>query len=437
MNYREACDFLFGLIDYERKSEAPNFDLQSFRDFLLRIGSPHEKLKNPILIAGTKGKGSTAAFVASCLNTAGYSTGLFTSPHLVSPRERIKVNGVPISRREFAELVTLLKPFIKRDKQSFRTVFEILTSMAFIYFLQKGTDVAVLEVGMGGRLDATNVVEPVLSIITSISLDHTEILGSSLRDIAFEKSGIIRPFGSAVSAPQPDEVREVLQNVCDRLHSGLYFSNAKPKVVSYSLQGQEFEYGKESFFIPLLGEHQIENGILSIDAIRTLNLHGFHVDLEHLKIGLRKTEWPGRMQILRSHPLVLVDGAHNDESANALKEAVKKYLSYDRLVLILGISRNKDQEAIIRPLSGIADFIIFTRANLPRAQSPEELLRMYDGEAPASVEPNIKCALKKAFSIVGRNDLVLITGSLYLVGETLALPRRYLHPKLCSLHRGS
>lgn len=437
MNYQQACDFLFGLIDYERKNEAPNLDLQSFRNFLSRAGSPDRKLKNPILVAGTKGKGSTAAFIASCLTAAGYCTGFFTSPHLISPRERIKVNGEPISRREFAELMAFLKSFVREEKRSFRTVFEILTAMAFIHFVRKNTDVAVLEVGMGGRLDATNVVRPILSVVTSISLDHTEILGHTLEEIALEKSGIIRSFGVAVSAPQAQVVREVIRDACALRKSKLFFSDGKWGVISRSLRGQEFEYEGERFFIPLLGEHQVENGVLAIDAIRTLNRRGFHVALSNLKIGLEKTEWFGRMQILRSSPLVVADGAHNEESVLALRKAVKDYLSYDRLVLILGISKSKDLRKIIQPLSEIADFVIFTRASLPRAQSPDELLRIHDGEAPASVEPDVKRSLQKAFSIAGRKDLILITGSLYLVGETLALPGKCLRPKIRSLHRAS
>lgn len=433
MDYQQACRFLFSLIDYERKSEAPNFDLQNFRNFLGRIGSPHEGLKNPILIAGTKGKGSTAAFISSCLQAAGYRTGLFTSPHLITPRERIKVNGVSIPRASFARLVTSLKPFINEER-SFRTVFEILTAMAFIHFVQKNTDVAVLEVGLGGRLDTTNVVNPVLSIITSISLDHTQILGNTMRKIAFEKSGIIRSSGTAISAPQSKEVRRVLQDVSAAMKSQLFFSDGKSEVVSRSLNGQEFEYNGERFFIPLLGEHQVENGRLAIDAIRLLNLQGFCVDLPPLKDGLEKTEWLGRMQILRRSPLVVIDGAHNDESALALRKAVKDYLNYDKLVLILGISKNKDLKGIIHPLSEIADLVIFTRANLPRAQSPEVLLKIYDGEAPAIVTPNIKRSLQRAFSVVGKKGAILVTGSIYLVGETLALPRSHLHPKLCSLH---
>ncbi len=437
MNYQHSCDFLFGLIDYERKGEAPNFDLQSFKDFLLQIGSPHKKLKSSVLIAGTKGKGSTAAFISSCLHAAGYCTGLFTSPHLITPRERIKVNGVPISRREFAGLVTFLRPFIKEARQSFRTVFEVLTAAAFIHFARKKTDAVVLEVGMGGRLDATNVVRPVLSVITSISLDHTAILGNTLREIALEKSGIIKPFGIAISAPQPEEVRKTLQNVCVARRSELAFSDAKPKVVCRSLRSQEFEYDGERYVIPLLGEHQVENGMLAIDVIRVLNHHGFHVGLDHLKMGLEKTEWPGRMQILCSSPLVVVDGAHNDESALALRKAVKDYLTYDRLLLILGISRNKDLKNIIRPLSEIADLVILTRAGLPRAQSPEELLSTYDGEATVLAEPDIKRSLARAFSVAGKKDLILVTGSLYLVGETLALPRRHFRPKIPSLRRRS
>jgi dihydrofolate synthase/folylpolyglutamate synthase len=435
MKYKQACDFLFGLIDYERKNEAPNLDLKSFEDFLGRVGSPHKRLNHPILVAGTKGKGSTAAFISSCLHTAGYRTGLLTSPHLVNPRERIKIDSRPISKREFAGLVGELRSFISEENRSFRTLFEILTAMAFIHFVRRKTDAVVLEVGMGGRLDATNVVSPVLSVITSISLDHTDILGNTLNEIALEKSGIIRQGGTALSAPQPEEVLDVLQDVALRRKSGLCLSTGRGRVLSRSHRRQEFEYAGERFVIPLLGEHQIENGVLAIDAIRILNQRGFHVESKHVKTGLKRVEWPGRMQILGTSPLVVVDGAHNGESALALKQGVIDYLTYDRLVLILGISRNKNLRSIVEPLSGIADSVIFTRAALPRAQSPEELLSVYRGNAPAHVEANIKSALRRALSLAGKRDLILITGSLYLVGEVLALPKRFLRPKIFSLRR--
>ena len=429
MKYEDACDLLFSLIDYERKNEAPNFDLRGFEDFLARVDSPQRQLKCPILVAGTKGKGSTAVFIASCLRAAGYRTGLLTSPHLISPRERIKVGSRPISEAEFAGLVSELRSFITGSNRSFRTVFEMLTAMAFIHFVRRRTDAAVLEVGMGGRLDATNVVNPVLSVITSISLDHTHILGDTLTQIAREKSGIMRRGGVAVSAPQSQEVLDVLKDVASRRRSRMHVSMGKGRVLCRSYSRQEFEYEGERFAIPLLGEHQVENAVLAIDAARILKEEGVLVDVEHVKRGLKRAEWPGRMQILRTSPLVVVDGAHNGESALALKKGVKDYLTYHRLILILGISKNKDLRSIIEPLSPIADSVIFTRAALPRAEAPEELLGVYKGKAPACVEPNIERSLKKALSIAGKKDLILITGSLYLIGEALALPGMWLHLK--------
>jgi dihydrofolate synthase/folylpolyglutamate synthase len=289
---------------------------------------------------------------------------------------------------------------------------------------------------MGGRLDATNVVSPVLSVITSISLDHTHILGNTLEEIALEKSGIIRKGGTALSAPQPEEVLDVLQDVSVKQKSKLFVSTGRGRVLSRSHRCQEFEYEGERFVIPLLGEHQIENAVLAIDAIRILNHQGFQVEPIHVETGLRRVEWPGRMQILGTSPLVVLDGAHNGESARALKQGVIDYLTYDRLVLVLGISRNKDVRSIVEPLSGMADSVIFTRAALPRAQSPEELLSVYEGDAPAHVEADVQRSLRKALSLAGKKDLILITGSLYLVGEVLGLPRRFLHPKICSLRRG-
>jgi dihydrofolate synthase/folylpolyglutamate synthase len=427
MDFEDARRFLFGLIDYERKNETPNFDLGSFERFLSKAGSPHRDLSNPILIAGTKGKGSTAAFIASVLQAAGYTTGLLTSPHLQSVRERIKVDGVSISEDDFAELVDFLKPLVDKGRSSFRTVFEILTAMAFLHFNKKRTEMAVLEVGMGGRLDATNVVTPILSVLTSVSYDHTAFLGGSLEEIAREKLGIVRSSGTAISAPQEEVVRSVLKEVCAQVSSELFFSGEDWEVLSKSLEGQRFEYGGEEYLIPLLGEHQVENGVLAIDTIKLLGQQGFEVAASDVKRGLREVEWPGRMQRLYRSPLVVVDGAHNGESARALRRAVGDYLEYRNLVLILGISKSKDLRSILDPLSEIADQIIFTRANLPRAETPERLLEAYNGGAATFVESDITNALKKAFSVAGERDLILITGSLYLVGEALDVSRSSFH----------
>ncbi len=427
MDYEQACNTLFGLIDYERKNDTPNFDLRSFRDFLGGAGSPHQNLENPILIAGTKGKGSTAAFIASVLKAAGYTTGLFTSPHLLSVRERIKIDGVPIAEKDFAELVSILMPLVDRGKSSFRTVFEILTAVAFLHFSRKQTDAAVLEVGMGGRLDATNVVTPILSVITSISYDHTAFLGDSLEQIAREKGGIVRPGGIAISAPQPEEVRSVLKELCAQADSRLVFSGEDWEVVSKSLEGQKFAYHGEEYSIPLLGAHQVENGVLAIEAVRELEKRDLKVTETDVKKGLATVEWDGRMHLLLRSPLVLIDGAHNGESALALKKGVCDYLQYENLILIMGISKNKDFRSIVDPLSEIADRIIFTRANLPKAETPERLLEAYSGDVRASAEPDVTRSLERAFSVAGERDLILITGSLYLVGEALAVPQSRYH----------
>jgi dihydrofolate synthase/folylpolyglutamate synthase len=421
MDYEQACTSLLGLIDYERKNDTPSFDLKGFKDFLARVGSPERDVANPILIAGTKGKGSTAAFIASVLRTAGYTTGLFTSPHLESIRERIQADDSLISEAEFAELMSRLIPLVDMSKSSFRTVFEVLTAMAFIYFNVKKTDVSVLEVGMGGRLDATNVVTPILSVITSISFDHTAILGDSLERIAREKSGIVRPGGTAISSPQPQVVRTVLAEVCSEVGSRLIFSGEDWEILSSSLEGQSFAYRGQEYSIPLLGEHQVENAALAVETLQELGKRGLKVTAADVKTGLAGVEWKGRMQLLSRSPLVMVDGAHNGESALALKKAVSDYLEYDNLIVILGISKTKALKTIIDPLSEIADEIIFTRASLPKAERPERLLEAYDGDVEASTEPDITRSLERAFSIAKVNDLVLITGSLYLVGEAIGL----------------
>jgi dihydrofolate synthase/folylpolyglutamate synthase len=310
---------------------------------------------------------------------------------------------------------------VDREKSSFRTVFEILTAMAFMHFSRRSADVVVLEVGMGGRLDATNVVTPVLSVITPISYDHTSILGESLEQIAREKSGILRSGGLAISARQPETVRSVLQEKCAQVNSRLVFTGSDWTVVSKSLEGQTFTYDGQEYTIPLLGEHQVQNAVLALGAIGHLHRQGLRVTAADLGRGLAEVKWDGRMQLLSRSPFVLVDGAHNGESAFALKKAVGEYLSYEKLILILGISRNKDVGSIIDPLSEIADEIIFTRATLPKAEQPERLRRTYNGTLRTWTEPGLAQSLERAFSIAGDSDLILVTGSLYLVGEAIAL----------------
>jgi len=430
MTFQESVDYLISFYDLE-KATAPftySFNLVHFENFLQQLGSPHKSLKKTILVAGTKGKGSTAAMIAAGLRAQGYRVGLFNSPHLSCIRERIAVDGHPISEREFAQLVEDLKPRLSLEKRNdFRTVFEILTTMAFLHFLRSKVDFAVLEVGLGGRLDSTNIVNPAVSVITSISLDHTHLLGKTLPEIAREKAGIIKKGGWVVSAPQVREVEEVIKERCKEV--GAKLIQVGRDVTYYpireTLNGSEFVFhnlrGKEEiYYIPLLGEYQMENAALAISTLKILQSSRKRISLDKVKMGLKKVKWPGRMEIVSRNPWIVLDGAHNVDSAFKLKKSIQHLFPYRNLILVLGISMDKDAKGIMEVLLPIAKAVIFTKALHPRASPPELLAQQIQGKRetpPFQIESNSKAAYKQAKKLAQKEDLILITGSLFLVGE--------------------
>ncbi|MEW6686483.1 MAG: folylpolyglutamate synthase/dihydrofolate synthase family protein [Candidatus Edwardsbacteria bacterium] len=425
--FQKAVDYLCSLVDYEKKTtytyNAKTFNLQHFSSFLEQFNNPQRKFKS-ILVAGTKGKGSTAIMIASVLHSAGFKTGLFTSPHLISFRERIRVNDRWISEKELVRFLEEIKPYIKQKKsEDFRTVFEILTTIAFLYFAKRAVDYAVLEVGLGGRLDATNVVNPEISVITSISYDHTDKLGNTLSQIAFEKCGIIRKKGIVISAPQEKEALAVIQTECRKKSASLFLvgRDVSCQIEKVDLKGTHFHFngvfGKEkNLFISLLGEYQVENAACAFGALKSLQIEG-----EDIRRGFTKVVWPGRLQILGRKPYLVLDGAHNVESIVALKNSIKKLFSYQRLFLILGVSQDKDLKGMLRAINKEAYLVIATKANHPRGLEPEVIF----SEAKKLGAKAIVCsapqsAVSLALSCAEKGDLILVTGSLYLVGEVLA-----------------
>jgi dihydrofolate synthase/folylpolyglutamate synthase len=383
VNYQAALSYILSFTDYEKVPaflyRADNFDLRRMVELLDRLGNPH-LTSQAIHIGGTKGKGSTAAMIASALSAAGYRTGLYTSPHLHTFRERITVDGEMITEEEFSALTEKLQPEIdevnRRHNFGEITTFEILTALAFAFFAERRVDFQVLEVGLGGRLDATNVVMPRIAVITSISLDHAEVLGDSLAKIAGEKAGIIKPGAIVISAPQPKEVEEVIEEVCRSNGVSLITvgRDVTWRKVKSDLSGQFFEVkgkaGSHKLIIPLLGEHQLENAAVAVAALEALD-----IGLKDIVRGLAQVQWPGRLEILRHEPLFLSDGAHNADSASRLRETIEKYLHFDRLILILGASSDKDIAGIIGELAPMSSVAIVTRSRHPRALKPELLLR--------------------------------------------------------------
>jgi dihydrofolate synthase/folylpolyglutamate synthase len=373
--------------------------------------------------------------IAAGLQAAGYKTGLYTSPHLVTLRERIQVDGKPILKRELESLVARMRPHVEvvdHDKTYGElSTFELLTAAAFMQFQQKAVDFQVLETGLGGRLDATNVITPEVCVITSISLDHTEVLGDTIAKIAAEKAGIIKPGRPVVSSPQPEEAAEVIRETCKKKGARLISVGSEViwRKLDSDLSGQSLEVqglkGSYRITIPLLGAHQLQNAAAAVATLEVLGL-----PRKSIEAGLAKTNWPGRLQILRRRPLLVVDGAHNRDSASKLKEALKEYFHFDHLILIIGTSADKDVSGIVEELAPLANTVIVTRSRHPRATKPEVLVGEFARVGvKAEVAEDITRAVAKALKRAGRKDLICATGSLFLVGEMIEYVKG-LHPEL-------
>lgn len=429
--YREALDYILSFADYERMSRsAIVFDLTRMEALLERLGRPHLAAKS-VHVAGTKGKGSTSAMIASVLTASGYRTGLYTSPHLHTMRERIRVDGKPIEEEGLVALVKRLKPEIEAINNlgtaGELTTFEILTAMAFVHFRESRADFQVLETGLGGRLDATNVVDPAVCAITSISLDHTEVLGDTLAKIAAEKAGIIKPGCTLICAPQPPEASALIAGACRQ--KGVHLITVGRDVTwqakesghsgqSFRLKGlrQEYDLG-----IPLLGEFQLDNAAVAVACLEVLAGSATGITPASLAAGLARVSWPGRLQVLQERPLFVVDGAHNADSAMKLRQSIRRYFEYDRAILIVGTSRDKNMAGILAELARLTDRVIVTRSSNPRATTTAMLAAEFSkrgitAETTESVASAVDLALAKAKS----GDLVCATGSLFVVAEATA-----------------
>ena len=431
MDYNAAAAYLAGLTDYEVSPatayNAANFDLRRVELLLRKLGLPQRGRKT-VHIAGTKGKGSTAAMLSSILTSAGYRTGLFTSPHLYTWQERIAVDGRPITKKDFARLVGAVQKHVQKINGEGRfgkiTTFEALTTVAFLYFRDRGADFQVLETGMGGRLDATNVCDPDVCVLTSISFDHTGVLGDTLSKIAGEKAGIIKPGCTVISAPQKPEALAVIKEKCRQLNSGLVLAGKDItwKRLGGNLNGQSLTVrsrnGSYALRIPLLGDHQMENAGLAVAAAEALQQRGALITLNHIASGLKGVRWPARLQILQRAPLLVIDGAHNAHSMNALLESVKRYIPYKKLIVIFGSSGDKDIEGMAKALAGPAWKVVVTSSGHPRAAAARQLAGIFGLQGvTADIRRNAKEALSTAFSASAKDDLILATGSLFLAAD--------------------
>lgn len=433
-NYTTGLKWLYGHVDNERlrlvKYNDESFSLDRMRQLLKLLGNPQDDLK-VVHVAGTKGKGSTCAMIASMLQGCGYTVGSFSSPHLIDLRERIVINGDMIAYNECADIFREIAQVEDKLKAGPPTFFEIMTAAALKYFSEQAVDVAVLETGIGGRLDCTNVVEPLVTAITAISMDHTHLLGNTLDEIAREKAGIFKPNVPALTLKQEDEVTQALAQ-CATETGTLLETTGDEIDFSYRFEANR-ELGPhcrvcvntdtskfEHFAVPLKGEHQAHNCALALAVLDKLKSHGFHFEEQALIRGLAATTLPGRMEFVHDKPRVLIDGAHNAASITALIKSLGAHVQYDSLVMVFGCGQDKDVKGMLEQVALGADKIIFTEAKgNPRAVETSDLLKRFadvSGKMAQSAD-SLPEALKLASHAVSREDLIVVTGSFYLAGE--------------------
>ena len=435
LNYEEALAYINSFINAERSPDfsrlARLYNLDRISRLLNRLGNPHRNLK-VIHVAGSKGKGSTATFIASILTRAGFKTGLFTSPHLVSPRERCRIDSEPISTSAFADCVNRLKPEIEAvsgiDGIGDVSFFEIYTALAFAYFADEGVNFAVVEVGLGGRLDATNIVSPLVSVITQISLEHTTILGNTHEAIAKEKAEIIKPDRPVVLAPQSEEAQSVFEVVAADRNApvSLVGRDVTWKHGTHDIHGQTFDVRTPSesysnLFLPVFGVHQAINAATAVACIDRMHESGYEISETGVHGGLRGVHLPGRLQLVGRDPYILLDGAHSPASAEALRDTIREVFRYERLILVAGFMRDKDLRGIGETLCPMADTVIATEMrDNPRGVGADEIVRTWsDIGSSLRVNSSVGDAISEAKSIASSSDMICITGSMILIGEAM------------------
>jgi len=421
--YQRALDYLYSFVDFSRTHQRDlspaDFDLAHMSALVEALGNPHLDYTT-IHVAGTKGKGSVCALCASALQAQGYEVGLYTSPHLKDFSERIQINGVPIDEGAFVDLIEEIKPYVSANAPL--STFEIQTALAFWHFSRQKVDVAIIEVGLGGRLDSTNVVQPLVAVITSLSLDHTYFLGDTLEQIAAEKAGIIKPGVPVVLSPQKEAADAVVAKIAAERGSPLtrVAVDYQYTAESHGLAGQAFslrrqDEGEEARLeIPLLGDHQVENAATAYATLRVADEVGLAVGEEAIRQGFANVKWPARFELLRRDPPVIVDAAHNPHSAVALRRTLDQYFPDLPIVLIFGASEDKDIDGMFAELLPRVEMVIATHSNHPRAMEPEEIVeRVRHYERPAKAVPVPAEALEEALRLAGQESAVLATGSIF------------------------
>jgi len=417
MTYQEALNKTSSLLRFGMKP-----GLERVQKLLMLLGSPQDQLKF-VHVAGTNGKGSTCTLISSVLQQSGYKTGLFTSPYVMDFCERMQIDGEMITKEDVASLVEKTFPIVEQMAKSgdIITEFEFIAALAFQWFAQKGCDIVVLEVGLGGRLDATNVIKtPLVSVISSISLDHTAILGNTVEKIAYEKSGIIKEDGTTVCYPdQLQGALEVIRSTAAARHNEFVLANmASVEVLSMNISGTAMQYGDLLLNLPLIGEHQVKNAVTALAVIEVLKKEGYAIVDHSIEAGFRYATFPARLEVLSASPLVILDGAHNPDGTAALAEAIRTYLSGKKIIAIMGMLADKDVTSATQNLAGLFSHVITITPSNSRAMSAKDLAADWQNLG-ASAEPmdDIDAAFRKALNLAGENGAVLICGSLYLAGE--------------------
>jgi dihydrofolate synthase/folylpolyglutamate synthase len=435
MNYEETLVYLYNLERFGIK-----LDLSNIISLMNRMGNP--QLRFPAIhIAGSNGKGSVAAMLQSIFSASGYKTGLYTSPHLVDFRERIRVGEKLIDKNFILDFVDDLKDEIDQNGYTF---FEVTTALAFSYFGERKIDIGILETGMGGRLDATNIVTPLISIITNISLEHTEHLGTSLPQIAFEKAGIVKNGVPTLTAVDTPEVLQVIKNVCTERKSPLLVINIGSstsdeklspliwgernrmrenlKIHHLSLDQTTFDFGQyKNLKLSLAGRHQLTNAGLAIFAIQRLIEMGWKIKSKAIRDGLKNVNWRGRLEIFRKNPLTLLDVAHNPAGIKILIEALEEFFPEKKIIFIFGVMADKDYPSMLKDICRKAKFIVLTKPDYKRAADPELLEKvLIDQNTPYEILPQVKQAYIFALKNAKSEDVICITGSHFTVGEFLS-----------------
>ena len=412
---QDPIEYLYSLEHFGIK-----LGLERMERFMHLLDHPHQKYKS-IHVAGTNGKGSVCAYLAKILQQAGYKVGLYTSPHLIKFNERIQINGKSISDESLGNIVTYIRDHVADTETTF---FEFTTALAFQYFAQEGIDIAIVEVGLGGDLDATTVVHPIVSVITNISLEHTQALGSTKLEIAEKKAGVIKEGVPLITAEKDPEILAYFRNVCREKKTELIQISALSfSIIDSTNHMQHFTFNNKKYFISMQGDHQITNAITALVALQEMQEKGITIPQKSIEIGLQQTHWPARLDLISQNPKIILDGAHNADATSHIIPYIKNLEK--RKVLLLAISKGKAVELMVKDLVPLFDHIIITQSSF----KPEEIsiIAQHARKYSNNIEEIQKStdAFIRALELVGKDDTLFITGSLYMVGDIMRYMKKH------------